>query len=66
MPVVLGGDHSVTIPAVNAIREHVADPGLVLIDTHLDTAQDVGGELLNHCCPSPAPSTPASTRARWR
>jgi agmatinase len=51
MPVVLGGDHSTTIPAVNAIREHVADPGLVLIDTHLDTAQDVGGETLNHCCP---------------
>ena len=51
MPVVLGGDHSSTIPAVNAIREHVADPGLVLIDTHLDTAQDVGGETLNHCCP---------------
>jgi agmatinase len=51
MPVVLGGDHSSTIPAVNAVREHVADPGLVLIDTHLDTAQDVGGETLNHCCP---------------
>jgi len=51
MPVVLGGDHSSTIPAVNAIKEHVADPGLVLIDTHLDTAQDVGGETLNHCCP---------------
>ncbi len=51
MPVVLGGEHSSTIPAVNAIREHVADPGLVLIDTHLDTAQDVGGELLTHCAP---------------
>ena len=51
MPVVLGGEHSVTIPAVNAIREHIADPGLVLIDTHLDTAQDVGGELLTHCAP---------------
>jgi agmatinase len=51
MPVVLGGEHSATIPAVNAIREHVADPGLVLIDTHLDTAQDVGGELLTHCAP---------------
>jgi len=51
LPVTLGGDHSVTIPAVRAVRERVADPGLVLIDTHLDTAQDVGGELLNHCCP---------------
>jgi agmatinase len=51
LPVTLGGDHSVTIPAVRAAVEHVADPGLVLIDTHLDTAIDVGGEELNHCCP---------------
>ena len=51
LPVMFGGDHSVTIPAVRAVREAFADPGLVLIDTHLDTAVDVGGELLNHCCP---------------
>lgn len=51
LPVTLGGDHSVTIPAAWAVREHVANPGLVLIDTHLDTAPDVGGEKLNHCCP---------------
>jgi agmatinase len=51
LPVTLGGDHSITIPAVRAVRERVSDPGLVLVDTHLDTAPDVGGELLNHCCP---------------
>jgi guanidinobutyrase len=51
LPVVLGGDHSVTIPAVWAVREHVANPGLILVDTHLDTAVEVGGEELNHCCP---------------
>jgi agmatinase len=51
LPVTLGGDHSITIPAVRAIREHYASPGLVLVDTHLDTAPDVGGERLNHCCP---------------
>lgn len=51
LPVTLGGDHSITIPAVRAVRAHVQDPGLVLIDTHLDTALDVGGEQLNHCCP---------------
>ncbi len=27
------------------------NPGLVLVDTHLDTAPDVGGELLSHCSP---------------
>jgi agmatinase len=51
LPVTLGGDHSITIPAVRAVRERVADPGLVLVDMHLDTAPDVGGEELNHCCP---------------
>lgn len=51
LPVTLGGDHSITIPAVRAVAERRSNPGLVLIDTHLDTAPDVGGELLNHCCP---------------
>jgi guanidinobutyrase len=51
LPVMFGGDHSVTIPAVRAVRERLPDPGLVLLDTHLDTATDVAGEQLNHCCP---------------
>lgn len=51
IPVTLGGDHSITIPAVRAVRERVANPGLVLIDTHLDTAPHVGGLELSHCCP---------------
>ena len=51
LPVTLGGEHSVTIPAVRAVTEVHKDPGLILIDTHLDTAPDVGGELLSHCCP---------------
>jgi agmatinase len=51
LPVTFGGDHSVTIPAVRAVREHFEDPGLVLLDTHLDTALEVGGERLSNCCP---------------
>ena len=51
LPVTLGGEHSVTIPAVRAVRAVHERPGLVLVDTHLDTAPDVGGELLSHCCP---------------
>ncbi len=53
LPVVLGGDHSITIPAARAVQEHVSDAGFVLLDTHLDTAPEVGGEELNHCCPIP-------------
>jgi agmatinase len=51
MPVMLGGDHSVTIAGVRAFASRAKHPGLILIDTHFDTAQDMGGELLNHCCP---------------
>ncbi len=51
IPVVIGGDHAVTIPAVRAIKDHHTNPGLVLVDTHLDTAVDVGGEVLSNCCP---------------
>lgn len=52
IPVVLGGDHSVTIPAVRAVKaQRQGEHGLVLIDTHLDTALDVGGETLSNCCP---------------
>jgi agmatinase/guanidinobutyrase len=51
LPVTLGGEHSVTIPAVRAVRSVHSNPGLILVDTHLDTAPDVGGELLSHCCP---------------
>jgi agmatinase len=51
IPVTLGGDHSISIPAVRAVAERYERPGLVLLDTHLDTAVDVAGETLNHCCP---------------
>jgi len=53
LPVTLGGDHSITIPAARAVAERYGDAGFVLVDTHLDTALDVGGEELNHCCPIP-------------
>jgi guanidinobutyrase len=51
LPVTFGGDHSITIPAVRAVRSRLRDPGLVLLDAHFDTAVDFAGEELNHCCP---------------
>lgn len=51
LPVMLGGDHVVTVAGVNALGARAENPGLVLVDTHLDTATDVGGERYNHCCP---------------
>lgn len=53
VPATLGGDHSITIPAARAVARRHRDAGFILVDTHLDTAMDVGGEVLNHCCPVP-------------
>lgn len=51
MPVTFGGDHSITIACVRAFAKAHKKPGLVLVDTHFDTALEVGGEELSHCCP---------------
>lgn len=50
IPVVFGGDHSVSIPVGKAVRKAASNPGWVQFDTHLDAAPNVGGEELNHCC----------------
>lgn len=45
-PIVLGGEHSVTIPAVRSFR----DVGVVSIDAHLDFRQEYLGERNSHAC----------------
>ncbi|MFU8776052.1 MAG: agmatinase [Roseovarius sp.] len=51
IPITVGGDHSVTIACVRAFAKKHTKPGLILVDSHFDTALDVGGEELSHCCP---------------
>ena len=53
IPVLCGGEHITTIGGSMAVDRHAPDGtyGLILVDTHLDTAPDVGGERINHCCP---------------
>lgn len=51
LPVIGGGDHSITIGPGRAFAKRYRRCGMIHFDTHLDTAQDVGGETLNHCCP---------------
>jgi agmatinase len=52
MPIIIGGDHSVTIPGTAALGRALEGPlGFVLFDTHMDTAMDLGGEKLSHCAP---------------
>jgi agmatinase len=51
LPVIGGGDHSITIGPARAFAKRYARCGMIHFDTHLDTANEVGGESLSHCCP---------------
>ncbi len=52
LPVVLGGDHSVSEPDVRACALHLGRPvGLVHFDTHTDTASELYGRELSHGTP---------------
>ena len=51
MPIVLGGDHSITEPDVQACAAVFGPIGLVHFDTHTDTAADVFGVALSHGTP---------------
>ena len=53
IPIVLGGDHSITWPSVTAIAEirRPASIGIVHFDAHADTASDDWGVLAGHGTP---------------
>jgi agmatinase len=50
-PVVLGGDHSITEPAVRACAAARGPVGMVHFDTHTDTGETVFGVELSHGTP---------------
>src|SRR4029077_11671947 len=53
IPIVLGGDHSITWPSATAVAE-VRQPGgigIVHFDAHADTAPDSWGQLAGHGSP---------------
>ena len=51
LPVVLGGDHSITEPCVAAIAERTGPVGLIHFDTHTDTGREVFGVEHSHGTP---------------
>ena len=51
LPVVLGGDHSVTEPNVRALAAVHGPLGLVHFDTHTDTGEEVFGVEVSHGTP---------------
>ena len=53
IPVVLGGDHSITYPSAAAVARHVwpRRVGVVHFDAHADAANSIAGSLISHGTP---------------
>lgn len=51
VPLVLGGDHSITEPDVKAVASMHGPVGLVHFDTHTDTGEEVFGVEVSHGTP---------------
>jgi agmatinase len=51
IPIVLGGDHSISEPDVRAVAERHGPVGLVHFDTHTDTGTEVFGAEVSHGTP---------------
>ncbi len=49
-PVVLGGEHSVTVGAVRAAKESFKDLSVLFFDAHCDLRDEYRGSKYNHAC----------------
>ena len=50
LPVVLGGDHSVSIGAIRAASRLLPDLTVLQLDAHTDTRSEYEGSAFNHAC----------------
>jgi len=50
LPIMLGGEHSLTFPFVNACKNKYPDLGFVVLDAHMDLRQEYNGEKNSHAC----------------
>lgn len=52
IPLMIGGDHGVTYPAVRAVARHRGSPmGVIVFDTHLDLSDSANADRLTHSTP---------------
>lgn len=49
-PVIIGGNHTVSIGAVKAFSEHFNDLAVLQLDAHADLRQEYEGSRFNHAC----------------
>lgn len=52
IPIMLGGEHSLTLPCVRSCRSKFNDLGVVVLDAHFDLREEYEGEIHNHACVS--------------
>lgn len=53
IPIMLGGEHSLTLPCVKACAKHAGDDlGVVVLDAHFDLRDEYSGLKNNHACVS--------------
>ena len=50
IPIMLGGEHSLTFPFVNACKQKYPDIGFVVLDAHMDLREEYNGEKNSHAC----------------
>jgi agmatinase len=50
IPIMLGGEHSLTLPFVKACKEKYNDIGFVVLDAHMDMRKEYEGERNSHAC----------------
>ncbi len=49
-PVIVGGNHTVSIGSVRAFSEHFSDLSVLQLDAHTDLRQEYEGSRFNHAC----------------
>ncbi len=50
IPIMLGGEHSLSYPFVKACQNKYPDIGFVVLDAHMDLREEFHGELNSHAC----------------
>jgi agmatinase len=50
VPIMLGGEHSLTLPCISASKNRFSDLGAVILDAHLDLRNEYKGEINSHAC----------------
>jgi agmatinase len=50
-PILLGGDHSITLPIVSAVGKRIPNLTIIHFDAHPDLYDELEGNRMSHACP---------------